>query len=461
MVMHAVGERACDEVRALPTERLEAEATTLAAHIAAATARFLEVIAELESRRAWESWEARSMAHWVSWQCGLGMRAARDHVRVAVALRELPEVRAAFGRGELSYSKVRALTRFATPEQEHEDVELARHATASQLERVAGAYVSACRGADPDLTRRALDGSFVSSTTNVDGVTTTITLRVPNDVAARTLAAIDAEMERIPSDEAVPARHRRVLAFAAVIDAYCEPDPDRPSVELSVHADVETLADDAPGRCDSAGIRFASETARRLACDCGVRLVAELDGTALDLGRRARFPNRALRRSVIRGGGDCCQFPGCTQRTRLRVHHVRHWARGGPTDRANLIALCPSHHRAAHEGGWTIEADGRGGYSFLDPNRRVVPQIVVPTPSDPGAVVDVNGAHGLTVTDRTISSLSGGERMDLDWTMTVVCGNRDVGYRPHAECSAEHPDDEWTVEVAPLDEDDEELVARV
>ena len=213
----------------MPTERLEAEATTLAGHIAAATARFLEVVAELERRRSWESWQARSMAHWVSWQCGLGMRAAHEHVRVAVALRDLPETRAAFGRGELSFSKVRALTRFVTPGQEAADVELARHTTAAQLERIAGAFTAACRAVDPDPVRRALDGSFVTSATNADGVTTTITVCVPNDIAARTLAAIDAEMERLPHDDAVRSRHRRVLAFAAVIDAYCEPDPERAS----------------------------------------------------------------------------------------------------------------------------------------------------------------------------------------------------------------------------------------
>ena len=70
----------------------------MAVQSAAATARFLEVVAELERRRSWESWEARSMAHWVSWQCGLGLRAAREHVRVAVALRELPEARAALAQ---------------------------------------------------------------------------------------------------------------------------------------------------------------------------------------------------------------------------------------------------------------------------------------------------------------------------------------------------------------------------
>ena len=76
----------------------------------------------------------------MSWQCGIAPGAAREQVRVARRLRELPLVCAAFADGELSYSKVRALTRVAGVEREGELLELARHATASQLERVLRAY---------------------------------------------------------------------------------------------------------------------------------------------------------------------------------------------------------------------------------------------------------------------------------------------------------------------------------
>jgi hypothetical protein len=448
-----------DAITVMSTERLEAEATTLAGHIAAATARFLDVVAELERRRSWESWEARSMAHWVSWQCGLGMRAAHEHVRVAVALRDLPETRAAFARGELSFSKVRALTRFATPGQEHDDVELARQTTAAQLERIAGSFVAACRNADADPVRRALDSSHISHAGNADGVTTTITLRVPNDLAARTLAAIDAEMDRLPIDDAVPRPHRRVLAFAAVIDGCCEPDPERAAVTTTVHVDVETLADDEPGRCETDDLRIAPETARRLACDCRVELTLERNGDVLDLGRAARVPNPALRRAVLRRDRHCCRFPGCTQRARLRVHHARHWACGGRTDERNLVALCPAHHRAVHEGGWWVEADGGGGFTFHAPDGRVVPAVVVPPATDGHAVEAGSAARGVTITDTTIASLSGGARLDLDWTMTVLCGNRGVEFVPR-DRSAEHSDDEWTVDVPPLDADDEELLLR-
>src|SRR5687768_15611088 len=93
------------------TEVLEHECVTSAAEIAAATCRWLLVIAELDRREAWGQWSCRSMAHWLSWRCSLSLVTAREHVRVAAALSKLPLTAATFGRGELSYSKVRALVR--------------------------------------------------------------------------------------------------------------------------------------------------------------------------------------------------------------------------------------------------------------------------------------------------------------------------------------------------------------
>ena len=123
-----------------PLELLEREITALASQIHAATCRWLCLVGEYDAREGWAQWGCRSCAHWVSWQCAIAPGAAREQVRVARRLRELPLVCAAFADGELSYSKVRALTRVAGVEREGELVELARHATASQLERLLRAY---------------------------------------------------------------------------------------------------------------------------------------------------------------------------------------------------------------------------------------------------------------------------------------------------------------------------------
>src|SRR6201981_1509575 len=99
----------------VPLERVEAEICELAGHLAAATCRFLVLLGDFDARRGWASWEMTSCAAWLSWKCQMSSGTAREHVRVARALRELPVIRAEFGAGRLSYAKVRALTRIATP----------------------------------------------------------------------------------------------------------------------------------------------------------------------------------------------------------------------------------------------------------------------------------------------------------------------------------------------------------
>src|SRR5579875_478071 len=121
-------------------DALEREICALAAHLAAATCRWLLLIAEFEARGGWAEWGVSSCAHWLSWRCGIGMTAAREHVRVARVLRGLPLVQAEFAAGTLSYSKVRALTRVASEVTEAQLVELARHATGAQLEKLCRQY---------------------------------------------------------------------------------------------------------------------------------------------------------------------------------------------------------------------------------------------------------------------------------------------------------------------------------
>jgi hypothetical protein len=95
----------------LPLERLEHELCQLASHLEAGMARWIALLAEYDRRDGWWSWHGvRSVAEWIAWRCSISPRAAREHARVARALRELPRIAEAFSRGELSYSKVRPLT---------------------------------------------------------------------------------------------------------------------------------------------------------------------------------------------------------------------------------------------------------------------------------------------------------------------------------------------------------------
>ena len=140
----------------VPLERLEAQICELAGHLAAATCRFLVLLGDFDARRGWASWDTHSCAQWLSWKCQMTAGTAREHVRVARALRDLPVIRGEFGAGRLSYAKVRALTRIATPETEAGLAEIAGPMTRNQLERFARAHrqVSSADDAEARVRRR-------------------------------------------------------------------------------------------------------------------------------------------------------------------------------------------------------------------------------------------------------------------------------------------------------------------
>ena len=116
-------------------DRLGDEIALLSAHLDAATARLLVLIREFDARGGWGNGFA-SCAHWLSWRIGLDLGAAREKVRVARALATLPLLSVALARGELSYAKVRAITRVATPETEARLLAVGRAGTAEHVERI-------------------------------------------------------------------------------------------------------------------------------------------------------------------------------------------------------------------------------------------------------------------------------------------------------------------------------------
>src|SRR4051812_13869688 len=129
-------------------ERLGDEIAVLSAHISVATARLLDLIRDFDAGAGWGHAGAKSCAEWLSWRVGMDLGAAREHVRVARALPDLPRVAAAFTRGKLSYSKVRALTRVATPETEERLLTASQHMTASHVERLVRGWRRVDRNAE-------------------------------------------------------------------------------------------------------------------------------------------------------------------------------------------------------------------------------------------------------------------------------------------------------------------------
>lgn len=121
-------------------ERLENGITELSAHIYAATYRLLELIREYDECEGWAEPGLRSCAHWLNWKCSISIGAAREKVRVAHALKDLPKISEAFREGRLSYSKVRAMTRVGTPGNEDYLMMIAKYGTAAHVDRLVRLY---------------------------------------------------------------------------------------------------------------------------------------------------------------------------------------------------------------------------------------------------------------------------------------------------------------------------------
>src|SRR5439155_1402594 len=139
--------------RIVEFERLGDEIAELSAHLDAATARLLDLIRDFDARGGWNT-GFMSCAAWLSWRVGLDPRAARERVRVARALGTLPRLAEALARGELSYSKVRALTRVATPETEERLLRVGRAGTAEHVERIVRRWRLTDRKAEAEETTR-------------------------------------------------------------------------------------------------------------------------------------------------------------------------------------------------------------------------------------------------------------------------------------------------------------------
>jgi 5-methylcytosine-specific restriction endonuclease McrA len=124
----------------VPLERLEARICELAGHLAAGTCRFLELVAEFDARRGWACWDLPSCAAWLAWKCQVAPGTAREQVRVARALADLPLIHAEFAAGRMSYAKARAVTRIATADTEADLAEITGPMTAAQCERFVAAH---------------------------------------------------------------------------------------------------------------------------------------------------------------------------------------------------------------------------------------------------------------------------------------------------------------------------------
>jgi hypothetical protein len=318
-------------------DQLGDEIAELSAHLDAATARLLELIRAFDARGGWNTGFS-SCAAWLSWRVGLDLGAARERVRVARALGTLPLLAEALGRGELSYAKVRALTRVATPETEARLLGVGRAGTAAHVERI----VRGGRCVDRRAEAREAKRRHVSRALHVyhdeDGMVV-LRGRLEPEVGALLLQAVAAAREslyqrtrerdrtatgfgNVSAETPTPAQQRAdALALLAETALHHGLDPGAPGerYQVVVHVDAQVLADpEQPGPSVlEGGTHVSAETSQRLACDASrVVMRHDDDGRLVEIGARTRTIPLCVERSTIgtraaaSRGADCASPRG-------------------------------------------------------------------------------------------------------------------------------------------------------
>ena len=465
-------------------ERLGDDIAELSARIQAATYELLVMLRAFDEREGWSGF--KSCAHWLNWRTGLALGAAREKVRVACALGDLPLLSDAMRRGQLSYSKVRALTRVATPDNERRLLGFAECAPASYVERLARAWARVDRQAEAADERRRHERRNLNTWVDDDGMVV-IRGRLSPEVGAVVRRALEAASDRLRTDvsaeEAAETSfgQRQADALGLLAESALSSELDRGSAgdryQVVLHVEPESLRTDAGERAadvsaetprtdtedvsaetpwtdtedvsaetrpgagttpvplrqaprtaghaaveDADGLRVSAETARRVACDAGaVVMQHDADGSVLDVGRKTRTVPPALRRA-LQARDRQCRFPGCNAR-RCDVHHVEHWADGGPTRLDNLVLLCRRHHRAVHEEGFLVRMGPSGDATFCWPDGRPFPAVPAAPrwTGPPLAPTDARlAAAGIEIGPDTATPDWHGERLDLGYAIDVL-----------------------------------------
>ena len=422
------------EARSQEQEALESDAriermdrvAVLFGEITAATREFLAALAQSDRHRDWEDEGFGSCAEWLAWQIGITRGTANEKVRAARALEDLPLISGAMARSELSFSKVRAITRVATPDNESELLEFALAGSAANLERLVRGWKKLSRSDEQQAERVRHSRRCFSVFPDEDGMYV-VRGRLDPEVGGALMRAVEAASDALfteaskDSDQAghsreasEPARLRAdalgLLAERALAAGFGAGDSAPVSgsragrYQVVLHVEAATLTDEGePGLSElEDGTRVSAETARRLACDASrVEVsrdgVGSADGSVLDVGRKTRTIPPALRRALdARDRG--CRFPGCGLRF-TDAHHIVHWADGGETKLSNTLLLCRRHHRRVHEGGYRVCSDRNGQVVFFTPKGKALFEVpsMPQLPSDPvEALVRGNRERGIT-----------------------------------------------------------------
>ena len=389
----------------------------LAARINIATFEMLTLVADFDRREGWAD-NFTSCAEWLAWRTGRTLAAARENLRVAHALEELPLTAEAMAAGQLSYTKARTMTRVATPETETTLLEFAQSTSAARLEHLARRWKTLSRDGELSVEEARHRSRTFSVAIDADGMYL-VRGRLEPEVGAMLMRAIEAASDALYRGEDAEARpqgrQRRADAAGLVAERALAAGfggdggraagggdgagdgeggevrgPGRAAVlsgtraeryQVVVHTEAATLAERGEtGRSELDGVRVCAETLRRMACDAARVAMCHRDGEVVSVGRRQRTIPPHIRRALEERDRGC-RYPGCASRF-TEAHHVKHWADGGETSLANTLLLCRRHHHLVHEGRTRMALDRDGKAAFFTR----AGQVIGSAPPLPGAV---------------------------------------------------------------------------
>jgi hypothetical protein len=383
----------------LPDARIEEDFSELQRAAELIDAERLRRLAEIERRGLYTRDGHLSTASWLAGRFRMAWGSAREQVRTARALEEMPHARRALDDGDLSMSAVRVLVaaRGTDPEafreREAQLVEAACIHSMQDLRRVVAYWRQAVErqaaldGEEKLRERRRLHASVTfMGMVRVDG---NLDPETGETLLTALQAVLDSESRSGPDGEDRSPAQRRADALGEVcrqwLDSADRPRVagERPHVNLTVDADAVRASEPPPDEPDVSDSAISEldhvgpidpTVARRVVCDAAIRrIVMTGRSEPLDVGRQTPVVSPAMRRAVIARDRHCC-FPGCDRpHTWCDAHHVVHWADGGPTAVPNLILLCRRHHRMVHSrDGFRIElVEGRP--VFTRPDGSVLP----------------------------------------------------------------------------------------
>lgn len=339
------------------------------AHVAmsSALAELLAATAEAAETEAHWAQGAQSAPEWLVANLKVHTKTARAWTRLADKLRDYPVIHSKLAAGELGLDQVQQLVRFVVPEDEADVVESAVDETAEELE----SHARSVRTVSPERVKAVRSERWFEGFFDHDELKYSFRGEIPGQDGlmvdkALQLLAWNAPEEPVYDLPRHP-EHRLADAFVEMASNALAGHTNHDLATVVVHADADKLTlNDRVGAAEF-GTDVPMEAIRRLTCDGRLQLVAHGDdGCVVGVGRVTRTIPPWLRR-LVRQRDDGCRFPGCGRTYWTQIHHMIHWAHGGPTDLDNLITLCGHHHRMLHEDGWTVTGDPAGQVRWLLP----------------------------------------------------------------------------------------------